>query len=115
MYICIWVKRYRGKFVNRNIFVYMYTCIYICIYRVVVDVQMYRCGLGSQPRPSGLPPAPLGAVPAPCPCPPFLRKKRSKGPKKKKGQKKKKKAKKNHPPHMHSPVWLLTAMPANHL
>ena len=50
-----------------------------------------RCGLGSQPRPSGLPPAPLGAVPAPCPCPPFLRKKRSKGPKKKK-------AKKNHPP-----------------
>ena len=70
----------------------MYICIpvyiYICIYRVVVDVQMYRCGLGSQPRPSGLPPAPLGAVPAPCPCPPFLRKKRSKGPKTKKAKKK---------------------------
>ena len=79
-------------------YIYIYVCVYIyifiCIYRVVVDVQMYRCGLGSQPRPSGLPPAPLGAVPAPCPCPPFLRKKRSKGPKKiiirpkKKGQKK---------------------------
>ena len=60
---------------------------------------MYRCGLGSQPRPSGLPPAPLGAVPAPCPCPPVPKKEEKQGPKKKKKRpKKKKKAKKNHPP-----------------
>ena len=58
---------------------------------------MYRCidaGWDPSPGPRVSPPRPLGTVPAPCPCPPFLRKKRSKGPKKKK------KAKKNHPPKM---------------
>ena len=92
MYICIGVNRYRGKFVNRYIFVYMYTCIYsICIYRVVVDVQMYRCGLGSQPRPSGLPPRALGRSPSPMSMPPVPKKAEKQGPPPKKRQKKRQK------------------------